>query len=225
MARFRRLITLATGAASLVGAGLVPSALTSSAVAAQVSGTCSAGAHTLASYGSRLYPETGNGGYTSVHTDVHMVYDASANAFLPGNSVALTDQATQCLTSFSLDFERTSANTAAGPDMSVSSVTVNGRAARFAFEQPTYPGDPKGPGDPDPLAHEASQTNPVGGPDSNPLPPAWHTGTLTAHRAPMRLNASPHCIPASPIRQAHVYLAVTTRPGPPPPRSPAGGSA
>ncbi len=38
--------------------------------------------------------------------------------------------------------------------------------------QPTYPGDPNGQDDPDPLAHQASQVNPVGGPDNNPLPPA-----------------------------------------------------
>jgi hypothetical protein len=81
-----------------------------------------------------LYPETGNDGYRSVHTSVNIVYDAGSDTFLPGNNVALTDQATQCLTSFSLDFERTSANGAAGPDLTVSSVTVNGKTARFAFE-------------------------------------------------------------------------------------------
>jgi hypothetical protein len=133
---------------------------------------CSAGARTLSPPGSRLYPDTGNGGYTSVHTLVHLVYDAPANAFLPGNRVVLTDRATQCLTSISLDFERRSANTSAGPDLAVSSVTVNGFPARFSFVQPTYPGDPHGQGDPDPAAHEASQTNPVGGPDHNQLPPA-----------------------------------------------------
>ena len=77
---------------------------------------CSPGAHTLAPAGSHVYPETGNGGYTSVHTDMHMVYDATTNMFLPGNNVALTDRATQCLTSFSLDFERQSPNTSDGPD-------------------------------------------------------------------------------------------------------------
>ena len=41
-----------------------------------------------------LYPETGNGGYTSVRTLVRLVYDATANTFLPGNRVALTDRAT-----------------------------------------------------------------------------------------------------------------------------------
>jgi hypothetical protein len=169
MARFRRPVALAVCAASTAGLALVPTADT--AAAAQAPG-CSAGARTLAPYGSRLYPETGNGGYQSVHTSVHMVYDAATNTFLPGNNVALTDQATQCLTSFSLDFERTSANTGAGPDLSVSSVTVNGGPARFTFVQPTYPGDPNGPGDPNPLAHEASQTSPVGGPGHNPLPPA-----------------------------------------------------
>jgi hypothetical protein len=73
----------------------------------------------------------------SVHTDVNMVYDASANTFLPGNNVAFTDQATQCLTSFSLDFERQSANTTDGPNMTVHSVLVNGAPATFTFEQPT----------------------------------------------------------------------------------------
>ena len=37
---------------------------------------CSSGAHTLSHFGDHVYPETGNGGYTSLHTDVHMVYDA-----------------------------------------------------------------------------------------------------------------------------------------------------
>ena len=77
---------------------------------------CSAGAHTLAPAGSHVYPETGNGGYVSVHTDVHMIYDAVRNRFLPGNHVTLQDRATQCLTSFSLDLERRS--------------TANSRSAR-----------------------------------------------------------------------------------------------
>src|SRR5690349_15442574 len=70
------------------------------------SARCSPGAHTLSPPGARLYPETGNGGYTSVHTLVHLVYNAKTNRFLAGNKVVLTDRATQCLSSFSLDFER-----------------------------------------------------------------------------------------------------------------------
>src|SRR5690349_24855138 len=66
---------------------------------------CSAGARTLSRPGARLYPDTGNGGYASLHTLVHLVYDTGANRFLPGNRVTLTDRATQCLSSFSLDFE------------------------------------------------------------------------------------------------------------------------
>jgi hypothetical protein len=151
--------------------GLVPLASPVSASPAGA-GDCSAGAHTLAPPGSHLYPDTGNGGYTSLHTLVHLVYDATTNMFLPGNQVVLTDRATQCLSSFSLDFERRSANSSAGPDMTVNSVTVNGDPAQFGFVQPTYPGDPNGPADPNPAAHEASQTNPVGGPGINPLPPA-----------------------------------------------------
>lgn len=75
---------------------------------------------------------------------MNMVYDATTNMFLPGNNVALTDRATQCLTSFSLDFERQSQNTSAGPMMTVDSVTVNGARATFLFVQPTYPADPNG---------------------------------------------------------------------------------
>ena len=170
MARRRLLSTVLTAAVALALVGL---GVTSAGVAAADSGAaCSPGAHTLAPVGSRVYPETGNGGYTSVHTDVNMVYDATTNMFLPGNNVALTDRATQCLTSFSLDFERQSQNPSAGPMMTVDSVTVNGAPVTFAFVQPTYPGDPNGQDDPDPLAHEASQDNPVGGPGNNPLPPA-----------------------------------------------------
>ncbi|MBO0788727.1 MAG: hypothetical protein J2P33_21925, partial [Actinobacteria bacterium] len=62
---------------------------------ARQGGTCSAGAHTLSAPGSHVYPETGNGGYTSLHTGVHLVYDAAGNRFLPGNHVTLTDRATQ----------------------------------------------------------------------------------------------------------------------------------
>jgi hypothetical protein len=167
--RWRRITVVAAGA----GLTLPWLALASPAGASPAdSEFCSAGARTLAPPGSHVYPETGNGGYTSLHTLVHLVYDAKANSFLPGNQVVLTDRATQCLTSFSLDFERRSANASAGPDLTVSSVSVNGLPARFSFVQPTYPGDPNGQDDPDPAAHEASQTNPVGGPQHNPLPPA-----------------------------------------------------
>src|SRR5690242_20467417 len=85
---------------------------------------CSPGAHSLAPRGSRLYPETGNGGYTSLHTLVRLVYDADSNRFLRGTHVALTDRATQCLTSLSLDFERASDHTSGGPHLSVRRVLV-----------------------------------------------------------------------------------------------------
>src|SRR5262245_65825566 len=94
-------------------------------------GNCSAGTHTLAPPGSHLYPDTGNGGYASVHTLVHLVYNATTNMFLPGNSVILTDQARQCLSSFSLDFARTSRNKSAVPDLTGGSITVTGQPSRF----------------------------------------------------------------------------------------------
>jgi len=149
----------------------VPSVSAASAPGSRPS-NCSSGAHTLSRLGDHVYPETGNGGYTSLHTDVVMVYDAPSNKFLPGNHVVLTERATQCLTDFSLDFERTSVDPVNGPDMTVNSIIVNGRPASYRFVQPTYPGDPNGPDDPDPLAHQAGQVDPVCGPEHNPLPPA-----------------------------------------------------
>jgi hypothetical protein len=137
-----------------------------------LSATCSSGAHSLSPFGSHVYPETGNGGYTSLHTDVFLNYDTASNQFLPGTHVVLRNRATQCLSDFSLDFERSSANVKDGADLTVGSVLVSGRPASFTFVQPTYPGDPNGQNDPDPRAHEAGQLNPVGGPDNNPLPPA-----------------------------------------------------
>ncbi|HEV2936922.1 MAG TPA: hypothetical protein VGY96_27715 [Streptosporangiaceae bacterium] len=108
----RRLTTTVAACAGLVLPWLALAAPAGASPAGY--GNCSAGAHTLAPPGSHLYPDTGNGGYTSVHTLVHLVYEASTNMFLPGNRVVLTDRATQCLTSFSLDFERRSADTSAG---------------------------------------------------------------------------------------------------------------
>jgi Peptidase family M1 domain len=191
--------------------------------AAHHRGQCSAGAHTLSAPGSHVYPETGNGGYRSLHTDVHLVYDAASNRFLAGNHVTLTDRATQCLTSFSLDFERRSVNASAGPDLAVTSVTVNGRRAAFGFVQPTYPGDPQGQNDPDPRAHEASQLNPVGGPGHNPLPPACTPELTSTSAADQNSKNGTQCpanklviTPGAPIRDGAVFsvtVAYTGRPG------------
>jgi hypothetical protein len=146
-----------------------PAAAPSSASPATAS-ECSSGGHTLSHFGDRVYPEEGNGGYTSLHTDVHLNYDAPTNLLLPGTHVDLRVRATQCLTDLSFDFERSSADAAAGPNMSVSSVEVDGQPATFAFVQPTYPGDPNGQDDPDSAAHAVSNVNPVSA--TNPNPPA-----------------------------------------------------
>jgi hypothetical protein len=216
-------ITVTTASAVLImpGIGLAAPAA-ADPVASYLSVNCAAGAHTLALPGSHLYPETGNGGYTSLHTLVHLVYNASTNQFLPGNRVVLTDQATQCLSSFSLDFERKSGNAKAGPDMTVQSVTVNGKPASFTFAQPTYPGDPHGQNDPNPAAHEASQVNPVGGPDHNPLPPACSPELPSTRTPPDALDGT-QCpanklviTPAAPIANGSVFtvaVSYTGRPG------------
>src|SRR5579859_7920212 len=222
----RRLAIMVVAAAGLALPWLgqaAPSAQAAPSVQAAAAGGqgCSAGAHTLAAPGSVLYPETGNGGYASLHTFVHLVYNASSNTFLPGNRVVLTDRATQCLTSFSLDFERRSPYSG-GPDMTVGSVTVNGRPARFAFVQPTYPGDPNGPNDPAPAAHEASESNPVGGPTNNPLPPACTPELPDTNATADSMDGTP-CpanklviTPSAPIRDGaafNVSVSYTGHPG------------
>jgi hypothetical protein len=208
-------VAIAVGGPSLVPVG----ATTSSSDATP----CTPGAHTLGTAGDRVYPNTGNGGYRSVHTNVDMVYDATTNRFLTGNQVELIDRATQCLSSFSLDFEHISADTVAGPDMTVGSVTVDGQAATFAFAQPTYPGDPAGQDDPNPAAHEASQTNPVGGPQHNRFAPACSpelTSTKSAHRNDQNGEQCPAdklvVTPSQPIARGDTFtvtVAYTGRPG------------
>jgi Peptidase family M1 domain len=221
MARARSPITAAISLA-LVAAGLAVSV--PALAAGQGTESCAPGARTLSGYGAHVYPDTGNGGYTSVHTDVDLVYDATSNRFLPGNHVVLTDRATQCLTSFSLDFERKSlANVASGPDLKVTLITVNGIPAAFRFAQPTYPGDPSGPSDPDPRAHEASQHNPVGGPDHNPLPPACSPELTSTSEAGKDSQDGRQCPanklvikPAAPIADGSAFIVAvyyTGRPG------------
>jgi hypothetical protein len=169
-----------------------------------------------------MYPETGNGGYTSVHSDVYMIYDAASDEFLDGNHVVLGDRATECLSSFSLDFERTSHNAKAGPDMTVQSITVDGQPASFTFVQPTYPGDPNGEEDPNPQAHEVSQADPVGGPEHNPLPPAC-SPELPSENAQPDSQDGEQCpanklviTPSSPIAEGSMFTVAvyyTGRPG------------
>ena len=49
-------------------------------------------------------------------------------------------------------------------------MSIDGQPAAFEFRQPTYPGNPNGPDDPDPAAHAISNVNPVSA--TNPNPPA-----------------------------------------------------
>ncbi len=168
----QRIRVAAVSGLTLAALGIAPAGPADAAPSNAAPPQCSSGAHTLSHFGDHVYPETGNGGYRSLHTDVHMVYDAKANQFLPGNHVELTVRAMQCLTDFSLDFERTSVDRNDGPKMGVDRILVDGVPAAYKFVQPTYPGDPNGQDDPDPRAHQAGQVNPVGGKDNNPLPPA-----------------------------------------------------
>ena len=211
-------------ALAATAAGVVPAIPAGAASSPGVTAAaCTPGAHTLGLPGDHLYPDTGNGGYRSVHTDVTLVYDAPTDRFLDGTNVALSDRATQCLTSLSLDFEHTSPDAVDGPDLTVGSVTVDGRPAAFSFVQPTYPGDPHGQSDPDPAAHEASQTDPVGGPLDNPLPPACSPELTSSAGALRDAQDGAQCpadklviTPARKIRKGATFTVVvdyTGRPG------------
>jgi len=178
--------------------------------------SCSSGVRTLSNFGDRVYPDQGNGGYASVHTDLHIVYDTAANLFLPGNHADLTIQATQCLSDFSFDFERTAmSGSAAGPNMTVGSVLVNGAPAAFDFRQPTYPGNPNGPDDPNPQAHAISNVNPVSA--ANPLPPACSPQVSGNSQNGLQCPANKLVVtPASPIPVGETLVVTinwTGRPG------------
>ena len=183
----------------------------SSAAAAE---DCSSGVRTLSKFGDRVYPEMGNGGYISEHTDLHINYDTATNLFLPGTRAALRQRSTQCLTDFSLDFERTNANLN-GPNMSVSSVQVNGADAAFTFKQPTFPGNPNGPDDPNPQAHAISNVNPVSA--TNPNPPACSPSVSGNSQNGLQCPANKLVItPAAPIPSGTTYTVTvnyTGRPG------------
>jgi len=180
---------------------------------------CSPGAHTLAQPGNWVYPEIGNGGYASVHTDVHLNYDALTNRLLPGTHVDLQQRSTQCLSTFSLDLDthNSIADTAAepGPDLAVQSIAIDGQPASFAFVQPTYPGDPNGQDDPDPLAHRTGLTQPINA--DNPNPPACAPTSSAAAAQNLPCGATKLVVtPSAPIASGTdftVTVNYTGRPG------------
>jgi ABC-type sugar transport system substrate-binding protein len=67
MPQRRKMIMIVTAAASavLAGAWLAGPAHAVGQGAAAQDGACSAGAHTLSPPGAHVYPDTGNGGYTT----------------------------------------------------------------------------------------------------------------------------------------------------------------
>jgi hypothetical protein len=197
--------------------GTLAAAAVAKAAQAAPAETCSAGGRTLSAPGSRVYPETGNTGYSSVHTDVYTVYDAPSNLFLPGTHVDLQQRSAKCLTEFSLDFERTNtvaSTTTPGPDMTVDSVTINGQPATFTFKQPTYPGDPNGQDDPDPDAHAASLNNPVSA--TNSKPPACNPPGTGASLQGVQCPATKLVItPSAPIPSGTDYTVTVNYKGRP----------
>src|SRR4051812_18208450 len=151
------------------GTAVRGSAARGAPASASAAETCGSGAHTLSKPGMRVYPEMGNGGYQSIHTDVYTVYDAPANLYLPGNHVDLTQKASQCLTDFSLDFERKNPDSnPEGPDMTVTSALTNGQPATFNSVHPPSPGAPNGQDDPAPKPHGAALPAPASARTPNP---------------------------------------------------------
>ena len=68
-----------TGVVLAVAVSTLAVARSAQAVPAMAA-ACSSGTHSLSEYRDHVYPETGNGGYRSIHTDVTMVYDAGATS-------------------------------------------------------------------------------------------------------------------------------------------------
>jgi hypothetical protein len=198
-------------------ATVTPPAAPSIVARSAPSAACTSGAHSLSTFGSRLYPEMGNGGYTSQHTDLYLNYDALANLFLPGTRADLEVTATQCLSDLSFDFEQTNGHTAdgSGPNMTVNSVEINGQPATFRFVQPTYPGDPNGQDDADPAAHAVSNANPVSA--TNPNPPACSPQVSNNTQNGLQCPANKLVVtPAAPIPSGTTFTVTvdyTGRPG------------
>jgi aminopeptidase N len=117
-----------------IGVGMVAAVVTSTVVAtAAPGGAVPVGQHgTGPLVGARtlndpLLPQLGNGGYDAVHYRIDLNYDPVANRF---NSAVttMTAIASQPLREFSLDFQA---------DLTVTSVTVDGRRADFNAEAAT----------------------------------------------------------------------------------------
>jgi transposase InsO family protein len=80
----------------------------------------------------------GNGGYASVHSDVFIYHVALTNLFVPGTHVDLQQRSTQCLSDFSLDFDRhnsVTSTTVPGPDFTVQSITSAAAAQNLLLRQ------------------------------------------------------------------------------------------
>jgi Peptidase family M1 domain/Peptidase M1 N-terminal domain len=79
------------------------------------------------SLGDPLFPQIGNGGYDVRRYRINLDYDPGANEFNRGTFTRIVARANESLREFSLDFQ----------DLDVTSVTVNGKRAKFAQEEAT----------------------------------------------------------------------------------------
>ena len=133
-----------------IAVGTVARASAVRASIAAPSQPCSSGAHSLSPFGAHVYPETGNGGYTSMHTDVFLDYDAESEPVSAGDA-RRPDRPRDAVPDRLQPRLRADVGERHGrPEHDRRSVLVNGQPASFTFVQPTYPGDPNGQNDPDP---------------------------------------------------------------------------
>ena len=172
-----RAVSLRSARATIALAGLLAAAVLlptfKASNAAADPPSCFSGAHSLSTFGARLYPEMGNGGYTSLHTDLRLNYDAIANLFLPGTQRRPPGQVDPVPERPELRLradERAHRGRHGAEHDRQLGPGQRRSPRRFTFVQPTYPGDPNGQDDPDPAAHAVSNANPVSA--TNPNPPA-----------------------------------------------------
>ncbi len=100
--------------------------------------------------GNRVWPDLGNSGYKSVHTDVFIVYDAPTDKFLPGNARrpdapvdAVPDELRAATSTRHNSAPPRPADRRRGPNLTIQSITIDGVPATWEQKQPTYAGDPE----------------------------------------------------------------------------------
>ena len=181
--------------------------------------TCTSGAHTLAKPGERVYPEIGNSGYASIHSDVFINYDAideplpAGHARRPAAALdAVPERLQPRLRHAQLAVEH---REPARPEHDGGLDHGQRPAGDVQVRPADLPGRPNGQDDPDPLAHRTGLVTPINA--DNPNPPACAPTSNAAATQNLPCGATKLVItPSAPIPSGtdfNVTVNYTGRPG------------